>query len=166
MKKIALVIVLILFLSGLVYSQEAPEGVIRKTNYDGGAMKVNAGNYMGGDFDGPHIARTQEFYENGLLKREVIPDGKVGGSVVKGYYESGQLKYKILFWDYVNGDYKEYYKNGQLKMDRHFTAEGHIGIGKDYCENGQLKREWDFKDEKSIFYKECDEEGNLVSDEG
>jgi len=48
MKKIALVIISILFLSGLVYSQEAPKDGIIKEHYESGQLK-SEGSYKEGE---------------------------------------------------------------------------------------------------------------------
>lgn len=81
------------------------------------------------------------------MKYEFIPNGETGGGVTKGYYESGQLEYEVIFKDKINGIYKEYYENGKQKSEGDFKFEGE-----------QLKGGLYFKDGKLF-----NEEGNLVS---
>jgi len=95
-------LLLILFLSKFAYSQEIPEGVLRKAYFNGGALKVNKWNAVDENFYGVHIV----LYETGELEYEAnFENGKLNG-ITKEYYVSGRLKGEV--------NYKDGKKDGSL----------------------------------------------------
>jgi len=109
MKKIALVFISILFLSGLAYSQEVPEDGIIKKYFDSGQL-------------------MSEFtYENGLR------DG-----VARLYYRNGHIRAEINFKnDKEDGISKEYYYNGNVMFEFNMK-NGKLIKQTSYEEDGKL----------------------------
>lgn len=138
MKKITLVIISILFLSGLAYGQEASKDGIIKEYYESGQLKSEVNK---------KDSTVKNYNESGQLAYEAIFKDKDFINGIYKTYESGQLKeekgFKFEKEDIkVNGIFKEYYVSGKLKIEENY------------------------KDGKLIDHKGYDEEGNLVSKGG
>jgi len=142
MKKIVLVIISTLLLSGLAYSKEP----------------AKPGTY------------SREYHASGQLKYEFIindpkDDEAEGIAISRGFYENGRVEYEVIAKD-GNAEYgifKDYYKNGQLKALRSFKNDEYHGIYISYNENGQLVFIGIYEDGKLIDWKDYheDEESGL-----
>lgn len=69
---------------------------------------------------GCHIVKNKE--GKVISKMEYIDDKEINGIHLKGYYDSGEIRYEIFI---ENGEFSreiEYFKNGQIKMDCEITG--------------------------------------------
>jgi len=139
MKKIALVIISILFLSGLAYGKETPKEGINKEYYESGQLKYelipnDAKNGKAGGI-------SRSYSENGRLEQEIIFKDSVS-SVLKVFYESGNMKseQEVNSDGYPDGFYTEYYEDGAKKLEMTIKDGKRIGILKEYYNSGKLKR--------------------------
>jgi len=144
MKKIALVIISILLLSGLAYGKEAPKDGIIKEYYGSGQLKSVTNKEDG---------TVKNYNENGQLEYEGIFKDKDSESGIYKTYESGRLKqesgFKFEGEDIKrDGIYKIYYESGQLKTETNFKNDKEEGTAKKYYENGQVEIEMNYRNGK------------------
>jgi len=118
MKKIEIVIIFLLLISGVVHAQEAQNVKVYK-----------------------------EYFKSGELAIEMVFKVDSDEKTYTGYYKSGELRYEIFFKDNQNVAYKEYYKNGELKSDKDFREYKHdevyellLKLIKDQMENDEEER--------------------------
>ena len=105
---------------------------------------------------------SQEFDEEGRLKREITFHQGVPHGPTREYYEDGSLK---IEWDYQNGKQgavlRDYFKNGHLKMKR--TLRGKRSFVTIYYESGDIQSVYDLdKKGRPMSFKRY-AEGNKVA---
>ena len=149
MRKIALVIISILFLSGLAYGQEAPKDGIFKEYYESGEILKET--------------MYKDYQKNGLEKHYF----KNGRLMHDEWYENGRLKYTIKYDEkgvLKEGLEKLYYENGKI-MEESMYKNGKLeGLGKDYFyESDQIQSEKMYKNGEQIDGKYFYEDGGIFS---
>lgn len=106
-------------------------------------------NFINGKLDGLY----EEYHWNGNLKEKktVKIDKSLGiYGLVESYYESGELKGRANFINFINsrfyprlnGEYFEYYRNGNLVFKKNYVNGEMIGLQEFRYENGTLKEKY------------------------
>jgi hypothetical protein len=79
---------------------------------------------------------SNQYYDNGMLKSEVIYSNFRQIIIVKSYYETGLLKSEVPYTGKkLDGTKKEYDENGKLRQET-FFINGNLRGKKNYDENG------------------------------
>ena len=108
MKKILFLLVLIVFVTTISYSEE----IVRKSNQVSNLENVVEYIFFKGDKE---IAR-QEVLLDREGRRVIKGTGKIPDGIVKQYYESGKLLYDTNYKDNrEEGVERKYYENGNLQ---------------------------------------------------
>ena len=101
---------------------------------------------------------SEGYFENGQLKfRITYEDGKQDW-LSEIYYENGQLQRKGNYKNgALDGPLETYYDNGQLKSKENFKDRQSEGLSERYDINGQLESEYCYNNDKKVGMSYCEE---------
>jgi len=103
-----------------------------------------------------------------LQEREgAMSSHKPSSGLHKKYYSNGQLDREwMIDQDGASVWLKNYYITGEFHVDVKYTNGGRDRLEKEYYKSGKIKSVQQYKDYKLVDWKDYDEEGNLVLNEG
>lgn len=113
---------------------------------------------------------TRDWYMNGKPKRVEFYQPKTKHTIVKSYYDNGQLSedFRTAGKGYSSkliGNFRRYYESGKLWNESRFDKNGRILREKMFFKNGRLMKFTVVNSDKSHTVKEYAKNGNLKKSE-
>lgn len=128
-KRVAIFILISIFLSAALYAAHADEGLEKKDYWASGQTRICKRYNKLGD-----LVETSYYREDGTVEQREKYDS-LGNKIEEAYYDSsGNLRENPDGWAVIRKEYKD----GNMVMESYYGADGHLKERKQYNDLGDL----------------------------